>query len=59
MQDHPPSTMLIRSVMRRELGFTVRDHRLWNGQYYDTQVCLDFYDPRQMTWFVVRYGEFL
>ena len=59
-QDHPRSVMLIRSVMRRELGFTVRRHREFDSDFYAREVIvLDFYDPRQMTWFILRYGEFV
>jgi hypothetical protein len=58
-EEHPPSVFMIRDVMRRELGFTTRHHREWNGTYYDWFVCLDFYDDRLESWFVLKYAEYL
>jgi len=46
-KDWPSSHLLIREVMRRELGFTVRRHQEW--------VNLDFYDDAKETWFRLRY----
>lgn len=55
-------------VMRRELGFTVRNHRglvqnehvTKNGptMHYEDHVCLDFYNESIQTWFVLRYLNF-
>lgn len=58
-QTYPRSVMLIRAVMRRELGFTVREHHQWNGYRYQSQVCLDFFDNRQETWFRIKYADFI
>lgn len=60
-QDHPPSWILIRSVMRRELGFTVRRHDHWNSRRHrmEHQVCLDFFDDRQETWFRIKYADMI
>ncbi len=52
-------------VMRRELGFTVRNHRglvpnehvKKHGptMHYEQQVHLDFFNESTQTWFVLRY----
>ena len=58
IQDHPRSVTLMLSVMRRELGFTVRRHREFDSDFYAREtIVLDFFDARQMTWFILRYGE--
>ena len=71
-QDHPTSYLLIRSVMRRELGFTVRQHADWytpgsnevvsthgTGGYYRNCVYLDWYDEVKRTFFILKYSEYL
>lgn len=52
-----PSIFIIREVMRRELGFTIRTHRAWNPGMvsYTEEVHLDFYDPAMETWFRLKY----
>jgi hypothetical protein len=61
-----PSVMLIRSVMRQTLGFTVRRHREWVANTEGSSwrlprdwICLDFWKPAQETWFRLKYAEFL
>jgi hypothetical protein len=44
---HKPSVLLIREVMKRELGFTTRTH-------YDT-IYLDFYDEQMEILFRLKY----
>ena len=71
-QDHPPSHLMIRSVMRRELGFTVRQHADWHipgsnevvsthstGGYYRNCVYLDWYDEVKQTFFILKYSEYI
>lgn len=54
--DYPISVMLIREVMKRELGFTVREHRWYTEQHgYQNNICLDFYDDSKETWFRLKY----
>jgi hypothetical protein len=56
-----PSVLIIRSVMRRELGFTVRRHTEWwpnnNGKTYRpiTVIVLDFYNAHSLTFFRLKY----
>lgn len=59
-----PSVMLIKSVMRRELGFTVRRHKewvedskdVWNTQTgYQWSIRLDFYNDELETLFRLTY----
>lgn len=54
-QEYPPSHLLIRDVMKRELGFTSRRHRRWNNEHYVFDICLDFYDDTKETWFRLKY----
>lgn len=53
-------------VMRRELGFTVRNYRALvpndykpkpgrPDMHYEDQVCLDFYNESTQSWFLLRY----
>ena len=58
-QHYPPSVMLIRACMRRELGFTPRDHLEYREGDPVRYVCLDFYDDRMQSWFVLKYSEWL
>lgn len=55
-QEYPPSYLLIRHVMRRELGFLSRTHREWDALTgYVTTIHLDFYDEGKETWFRLKY----
>ena len=60
---YPPSTWMIRDKMRRELGFTVREHEVWRqsrtGPWPDQEYYLDFYDAAQQTWFMLKYCQYL
>jgi hypothetical protein len=54
---HKPSVFLMRSVMKRELGFTVRKDTKYNNSTYKmiTTVHLDFFDAPAETMFRLRY----
>jgi hypothetical protein len=54
---HKPSIFLMRSVMRRELGFTVRKDTDYNKSTHKmvTTVYLDFFDAPCETMFRLRY----
>ena len=58
-QDYPTSMTLMRSVLRRELGVTVRKCDVWLGQDpgmgYAPMVYLDFFDDAKETWFALKY----
>lgn len=60
-QEHPLSTLLIRDKMRRELGFTTREERVYSKQrhHHIEVVHLDFFDDRLESWFVLKYAEHL
>lgn len=49
--------ILISWVMKRECGFTVRTHTQWSqdGRHHKVIVCLDFYDERMKTWYILKY----
>jgi len=55
--EYPPSVSLIRHVMRRELGCTIRNHQYWNPGMvvYVKEVHLDFFDEAKETWFRLKY----
>lgn len=57
-EDHPPSVLLSREKMRRVLGFTVRDHHEYDYQTGShISIHLDFFDDRQRTMFLLKYGN--
>jgi len=60
---HPRSVCMIRSKMKKVLGFTVREHKEWvpkmDGGYSDHQIHLDFYDEAKRTMFLLKYGDFI
>ena len=62
-KEYPPSVLLIRKVMRRELGFTSRTHRIWRhdigGSYPIDQIHLDFYNEPKRTMFMLKYSDVL
>ena len=54
--EYPLSYLLISSVSKRELGFTVRLHREYENDIgYKETVCLDFYDDHKETLFRLKY----
>jgi hypothetical protein len=58
LDDWPRSHIILRSVMKRELGFTVRKRDVWQGSgliYTTTTVYLDFFDDAKETWFALKY----
>jgi hypothetical protein len=57
-EDHPPSVFLSREKMKRVLGFTVRDHHVYDRQTGTSiSIYLDFFDDRQRTMFLLKYGN--
>jgi hypothetical protein len=59
-EHYPPSVLLIRDCMRRDLGFTTRVHRDYRTyQDYDAPIMLDFYDDPKRTMFLLKYSEYL
>jgi hypothetical protein len=68
-KEYPNSVLLIRSQMRRVLGFTSRSHRAWVQSsvpenlymegYYEESIMLDFYDKRKQTMFLLKYSDYL
>lgn len=56
-----PSILMIRSVMREQLGFTPRLHHYWNEQSeeYCEDMYLDFYNDHDETLFRLKYSEYL
>jgi hypothetical protein len=64
-KNHPKSVTMVRWKMREVLGFTTREHtewkphrgadRVWREQI--TTIHLDFFDDRQRTMFLLKYGN--
>jgi hypothetical protein len=62
--EYPASVMLIRTNMKKRLGFTVREHREWvpkmDGGYWDNNsIHLDFYNEPKRTLFLLKYSDYL
>ena len=48
--------ILISWVMKRECGFTIREHHVWDNQTGSTtRYCLDFYDEQMKVWYLLKY----
>lgn len=63
-RDYPPSYIIMRSVMQRELGFTVRRHANWiqnrdNHGHYQDCIYLDWYNANLKTFFLLKYTEYI
>jgi hypothetical protein len=50
-----PSILLIKSVLKRELGFSVRLHSEWANDNRRESIYLDFYDDTKETMFRLKY----
>lgn len=52
-----PSIFMMREVMKRELGFTVRHHRQWLPEMtdYEVHILLDFWNDEKETFFRLKY----
>ena len=64
VKDYPVSHIVMRSVMQRELGFTVRRHADWiqnrnNHGFYQDCIYLDWYDANLKTFFLLKYSEYI
>lgn len=57
--DYTPSVMLIRSKKREVLGFTERNHSVWDAKTgFTNSVYLDFFDEVKRTMFMLKYSEY-
>jgi len=67
-EENPRSVFMIRSKMKRVLGFVPRKHRIIENQkdkhgnditraYYSVR--LDFYSEKKYTWFLLKYSDFI
>jgi hypothetical protein len=54
-QINKPSILLIKSVLKRELGFSVRLHSEWANDNRLKSIYLDFYDDAKETMFRLKY----
>lgn len=62
-----PSVLLIRSKMRKVLGFTQRYHKEWvekgkreDGRaygHYEEYTVLDFYNESARSWFLIKFAD--
>ncbi len=60
-KNYPHSVLLIRSKMRRVLGFTSRTHSEWDAGVVNQieQIHLDFFSETKYTMFILKYSEYL
>jgi hypothetical protein len=59
-EDHGTSMVMIRSKMKERLGFTTREHQVYDSQTGTKRyMCLDFYNEPKRTFFLLKYGEYL
>ena len=58
---HPPSVLLVRSKMRKVLGFTSRTHSEWDAGVVNRieQIHLDFFSENKYTMFILKYSEYI
>jgi len=67
-EEYSPSVFMIRSKMKRVLGFVDRKHLILEDQkdkhgnditraYYSVR--LDFYSEKKYTWFLLKYSDFI
>ena len=60
IEDYGRATMLISWRLKANLGFTVREHRDYDVDgWQSTTIRLDFYDEQLQTMFLLRYGEYI
>jgi hypothetical protein len=51
-----PSVLIIREVMKRELGFVTRYHQIYSHEHGRQEIIyLDFYDDAMETLFRLKY----
>ena len=60
-KNYPPSVLLVRSKMRKVLGFTSRTHSEWDAGVVNRieQIHLDFFSENKYTMFILKYSEYL
>ena len=62
-KEYPSSVMMMRVKMRKVLGFTVRNHRVWRhdvgGSFPVDQIHLDFYSEPKRTMFLLKFSDIL
>lgn len=51
---YQPSVFLIRSTMRRVLGFTTRQSSVWDEEH-GKFIYLDFFDESKKSYFILKY----
>ena len=60
-RNYPHSVLLVRSKMRKVLGFTSRTHSEWDIGVINRidQIHLDFFSETKYTMFILKYSEYL
>ena len=67
-EEYTPSVLLIRSKMKRVLGFVARRHRMIeelkdkhgnDNSRAHYSIRLDFYSEKKYTWFLLKYSDFI
>jgi len=48
---------MLRDKMRKVLGFTVREHSIWEAGEHSFQIHLDFYSENKRTMFLLKFSD--
>ena len=56
-EEYPRSVLLLRSKMKKVLGFTVRDEETRYISF--NPVTIDFFDETKQTLFLLKFAEFI
>jgi len=61
IEDYGQTTVMISWRLRETLGFTVREHRDYNQDHWETRhtIRLDFWDDSMQTMFLLKYSDYL
>ena len=55
IEEHGLAVMTISWVCRRELGFTIRNEKIYGNNKYIHNIYLDFFDDAKETFFTLKY----
>lgn len=58
--DYNPSVTMVRWKMKEVLGFTPREHKVWDRNIgYKHSVFLDWFNEPKRTMFLLKYSEYV
>ena len=60
-EEYPRTVFMLRSKMKKTLGFTVREHTEWfpkpDSGHSNQSIHLDFYSENKRTMFLLKFSE--